>query len=73
MNFAQTPLHRTLQSLTLGRGSRLLGAGLCVALLSACTLSPDYHRPELSTPAQYKQAEGWSQAKPSDAIARGAW
>jgi len=73
MNFAQTPLHRALQSLTLGRGSRLLGASLCVALLSACTLSPDYHRPELSTPAQYKQAEGWTQAKPSDAIARGAW
>jgi outer membrane protein TolC len=27
----------------------------------------------LSTPAQFKQAEGWTQAKPSDAIARGAW
>ncbi|MDO7903753.1 efflux transporter outer membrane subunit [Pseudomonas sp. K1(2024)] len=73
MTFAQTPLHRALQLLTRGRGSRLLGAGLCVALLSACTLSPDYHRPEVSTPVQFKQAEGWTQAKPSDAIARGAW
>lgn len=73
MTFAQTPLHRALQLLTRGRGSRLLGAGLCVALLSACTLSPDYQRPELSTPAQFKQAEGWTRASPSDAIARGAW
>ncbi|MEB3900201.1 efflux transporter outer membrane subunit [Pseudomonas putida] len=73
MNFAQTPLHRALQRLTCGRGSRLVGAGLCAALLSACTLSPDYHRPALATPAQFKQAEGWTQANPSDAIARGAW
>lgn len=73
MNFAQTPLHRAFTRLTRGRGSRLLGAGLCVAMLSACTSSPDYHRPELSTPAQFKQAEGWTQAKPSDALARGAW
>ena len=73
MNFAHTRLHRALMRLTQGRGSRLVGAGLCVAMLSACTLSPDYHRPALSTPAQFKQAEGWTQAKPSDAIARGAW
>lgn len=73
MNFAQTPLHRALQRLTRGRGSRLVGAGLCAALLSACTLSPDYHRPALATPAQFKQAQGWTQANPSDAIARGAW
>ncbi|MBV4536418.1 MULTISPECIES: efflux transporter outer membrane subunit [Pseudomonas] len=73
MNFAQTPLHRALQQLGRGRGSRLLGASLCALMLSACTLSPDYHRPELATPAQFKQAEGWTQANPSDAIARGAW
>ncbi|NIE74774.1 efflux transporter outer membrane subunit [Pantoea sp. Tr-811] len=73
MTFAQTPLHRALQQLTRGRGSRLVGAGLCAVMLSACTLSPDYHRPELSSPAQFKQAEGWTQANPSDAIARGAW
>ncbi|WP_194791844.1 efflux transporter outer membrane subunit, partial [Pseudomonas sp. UFMG81] len=73
MTFAHTRLHRALKLLTRGRGSRLASAGLCVAMLSACTLSPDYHRPEVSTPAQFKQAEGWTQANPSDAIARGAW
>ena len=74
MTFAHSPLHRGLQALTRGRGSRLLSAGLCVAMLSACTLSPDYQRPALdSTAAQFKHAEGWTQATPSDAIARGAW
>ncbi|MDT3715604.1 efflux transporter outer membrane subunit [Pseudomonas soli] len=73
MNFAHTRIHRALRLLTQGRGSRLVSAGLCVAMLSACTLSPDYHRPELSTPLQFKQAQGWTQANPSDAIARGAW
>lgn len=73
MNFAHTRIHRALKLLTQGRGSRLVSAGLCVAMLSACTLSPDYHRPEVSTPAQFKQAEGWTRANPSDAIARGAW
>ncbi|MGG7596093.1 efflux transporter outer membrane subunit [Pseudomonas sp. WC1] len=73
MNFAHTRIHRALRLLTQGRGSRLVSAGLCVAMLSACTLSPDYHRPEISTPAQFKQAQGWTQANPSDAIARGSW
>ena len=55
------------------RGSRLLSLSLCGLLLSACAVGPDYQRPALSAPAQFKQAEGWSQAAPSDALARGAW
>lgn len=73
MTFAQTSIHQALRHLAAKRGSRLLGTGLCLVLLSACTLSPDYHRPELTSSAQFKQAEGWTQAKPSDAMARGAW
>ncbi|MHA6493156.1 efflux transporter outer membrane subunit [Pseudomonas borbori] len=41
--------------------------------LSACTLGPDYQRPDLPTPAQFKQIEGWTLATPSDALERGAW
>lgn len=44
-----------------------------VLLLSACAVGPDYHTPEMATPVQFKAAEGWRQATPSDAIARGAW
>jgi NodT family efflux transporter outer membrane factor (OMF) lipoprotein len=41
--------------------------------LSACAIGPDYQRPALQTPAQFKQIEGWTQAKPSDALERGSW
>ncbi|WP_347506611.1 efflux transporter outer membrane subunit [Pseudomonas anguilliseptica] len=41
--------------------------------LSACAIGPDYQRPQLQTPAQFKQIEGWTQAQPGDALARGNW
>ena len=41
--------------------------------LSGCALGPDYQRPALSTPAQFKQLEGWTQARPGDALPRGNW
>ncbi len=52
---------------------RTFGAGLCVLLLSSCAVGPDYRKPDVATPAHFKQAEGWTQANPSDAMARGAW
>ena len=57
----------------LQRPVRWLGLGLCAMFLSACAVGPDYKKPEMTTPAQFKQAEGWRQAAPSDALARGAW
>jgi NodT family efflux transporter outer membrane factor (OMF) lipoprotein len=41
--------------------------------LNACAIGPDYQRPELQAPAQFKQIEGWTQAKPGDALERGSW
>lgn len=61
------------QRWALARGSRLLGLVLSGLLLSACAIGPDYQRPELTPSAQYKEAAGWTQANPSDALARGAW
>ncbi|RMT84445.1 efflux transporter outer membrane subunit [Pseudomonas viridiflava] len=53
---------------------RPLGLGLCIALLSACAVGPDYQRPSMAAPAQFKAVEGWKQATPRDeARARGAW
>ena len=52
---------------------RTFAVALCALLLSACAVGPDYKKPDMATPAHFKQAEGWTQANPSDAIARGAW
>ncbi|MFJ2280222.1 efflux transporter outer membrane subunit [Pseudomonas sp. NPDC087803] len=64
---------RSLLNLATARGSRLLSLSLCVAMLSACAVGPDYQRPQTAEVAQYKEAEGWRQANPSDSLARGAW
>ncbi|MDP0947285.1 RND transporter, partial [Klebsiella pneumoniae] len=42
-------------------------------LLSACAIGPDYKRPDVTEPVQFKEAQGWRQATPSDSLARGAW
>jgi NodT family efflux transporter outer membrane factor (OMF) lipoprotein len=59
-----------MKVLAIYRLSTLLA--LSVAL-SACALGPDYQRPHLQTPAQFKQIEGWTQATPSDVLERGSW
>ncbi|MFZ3283754.1 efflux transporter outer membrane subunit [Pseudomonas sp.] len=64
---------RSFLNLATARGSRLLSLSLCVAMLSACAVGPDYQRPQTAEIAQYKEAEGWTQANPSDSLARGAW
>jgi NodT family efflux transporter outer membrane factor (OMF) lipoprotein len=62
IRFPRRPSHSSLCALLLG--------GL---LLNGCTVGPDYQRPAAAVPAQFKQAEGWRQAQPADALARGAW
>jgi NodT family efflux transporter outer membrane factor (OMF) lipoprotein len=54
-------------------GSRALAVGLGMAVLSACAVGPDYQRPPLVASAQFKQAEGWTQAQPADARLRANW
>ncbi|HEY6610220.1 MAG TPA: efflux transporter outer membrane subunit [Pseudomonas sp.] len=46
---------------------------LLALALSGCAIGPDYQRPEINTPAAFRQAEGWKAAEPADALARGAW
>jgi NodT family efflux transporter outer membrane factor (OMF) lipoprotein len=41
--------------------------------LSACTLGPDYSRPDLPLATEFKQAEGWKVAAPADVLQRGDW
>ena len=47
-------------------------AALCAAL-SACKVGPDYHRPAVPMPAQYKEVPGWTSAAPADAAPKGDW
>ena len=61
------------QPWALARGSRLLALVLSTLLLNACAIGPDYQRPDTTTPVAFKEAAGWRQANPSDALARGAW
>ena len=49
-----------------------MGAVATAVFLSACTVGPDYRRPDAPVPAQYKET-GWKVGEPSDAIDRGAW
>ena len=45
-----------------------------VALAAACAVGPDYHRPAVPVPTQYKEAPpGWTSAAPADAAAKGDW
>ncbi|MCH5518351.1 efflux transporter outer membrane subunit [Pseudomonas syringae] len=52
---------------------RPFALGLCVVLLSACAVGPDYQKPSMAAPAQFKAAHGWRAATPSDGMAKGAW
>ena len=40
-------------------------ARLALLALSACAIGPDYQRPQLDTPAPFKQVEGWKPAAPA--------
>jgi len=44
-----------------------------LASLAGCAVGPDYQRPELTVPAQFKETPGWKVAEPSDKVQRGKW
>lgn len=48
---------------------------LCLSLflLSACAVGPDYQRPTLPSPQQFKKNKGWVQAAPLAMPAQGTW
>lgn len=47
---------------------------MLAALLAACTtVGPDHQRPAFDLPAEYRAADGWKPAQPSDHLPRGAW
>lgn len=42
-------------------------------LLTGCMVGPDYRKPDVSTPAAYKEAGNWKPAEPKDGAPRGNW
>ncbi len=56
------------------RVARLVPLCLALALLSACSSTPSYQRPDLPVPMAFKEAGAtWAPAAPADALERGAW
>src|SRR5580700_787851 len=66
------------------RGLRFLQAGfmrttlapalfLCAALLSGCTVGPNYKRPAATVPAKWDVAEPWRESAPKDSFDKGEW
>ncbi len=52
---------------------KALAASLAL-LLGGCMVGPDYHRPDVSVPTQYKELPGWTAAAPAQAEApKGDW
>jgi NodT family efflux transporter outer membrane factor (OMF) lipoprotein len=41
--------------------------------ISACTVGPDYHRPETPVPVTFKELNGWKEAQPRDNEIPGKW
>ncbi|QGP80645.1 efflux transporter outer membrane subunit [Sphingobium sp. CAP-1] len=53
---------------------RARAAGLAtIILLGGCSMAPTYQPPQIAAPAAYKEAAGWTDATPMDAVSRGAW
>jgi len=50
----------------------LLYACAC-ALLSACAVGPNYHRPRITPAAGFKELGDWKPSEPADALTRGPW
>lgn len=47
---------------------------LSIALtLTGCMVGPDYHRPQVNVPTQYKEMPGWTSAAPADDVPKGDW
>ncbi|WP_430389266.1 efflux transporter outer membrane subunit [Dyella sp. 20L07] len=48
-------------------------AASMMLMLSGCMVGPDYHRPQVTVPTQYKELAGWTQATPADETPKGDW
>jgi NodT family efflux transporter outer membrane factor (OMF) lipoprotein len=62
-----------ITSRKLGLMGSLASVGLLGAWLGGCSVGPDYHRPTVPVPPQYKELPSWTAAAPADTKPRGDW
>ena len=56
------------------RAPHTMAAAVTFALVGGCmTVGPNYHKPQESLPASFKETGPWKEAAPSDLLARGDW
>lgn len=75
MNYRQVVGHRNLSNSRPVVRRIILSASLAV-MLSSCAVGPNYRRPEIDTPAAFKEQDGlqgWRQAQPLDLIVKQDW
>lgn len=53
--------------------SRILSLTPLLMALAGCASGPDYVRPDVTTPAVFKEMQGWKPAEPADLIMNGKW
>ena len=46
---------------------------VALLMLVGCMVGPDYRKPEVTTPAAYKEVKDWKLAEPKDEAPRGNW
>lgn len=55
------------------RRAAFLSGGVILSSLAGCMVGPDYVRPSAPLSPSYKEAAGWTPARPSDAAQRSDW
>lgn len=55
------------------RISVALVAAVLLTIMSACSVGPNYVRPDMTAPGGYKEMDGWKVARPQDNTLRGPW
>ena len=53
--------------------ANLLTVAILGSQISACTLGPDYHRPEAPQATEFKELNGWKTAEPKDHFLSSDW
>jgi NodT family efflux transporter outer membrane factor (OMF) lipoprotein len=64
---------RLSHAIEMWRFTRCLSVAAGLALVAACAVGPDYHRPKFDAAPDYKEAGDWKPSEPNDVLSRGPW